>query len=105
MIWLMILGFLALIIFFNYKASHSPEAVAAQASKGERERNLVCPHCQTAGGVTTTMTKKKQGISGGKATGAILTAGVSLLGTGLARKGWVTQLRCSNCGMSWEVTA
>jgi len=35
--------------------------------------------------------KAKQGISGGKATGAILTGGVSLLATGLSRKANLTR--------------
>lgn len=91
--------------FVAYKNSTSPAAVAQRDAKAEREKKIVCAHCQTAGGVTTNMYKKKGGISGGKATGAILTAGVSLLATGLARKGWVTQLSCSNCGMTWEVAA
>lgn len=72
-------------------------------AKAEAEKKIVCPHCQTAGQVTTVMVKKKHGISGGKATGAILTGGVSLLATGLARKGWVTKLHCANCLMDWEV--
>lgn len=39
---------------------------------------MVCPHCQTSGHVMTERVKVKQRISGGKATGAVLTGGFSL---------------------------
>ena len=65
-------------------------------------RNMVCPHCQTKGSVTTKQVKKKSGIHGGKATAAVLTAGFSLLGTGLSRKNKVTEAHCSNCGATWH---
>lgn len=42
-----------------------------------------------------------KGVSGGKATGAILTGGVSLLATGLSRKEAQTQARCGHCTSSW----
>jgi hypothetical protein len=62
---------------------------------------MICPHCQTQGKVSTRQTKMKQGISGGKATGALMTAGISLLATGLSRKQKVTQAKCAACGNSW----
>ena len=80
-----------------------PRYQVEQDAKAAREAKIVCSHCQTAGHVTTRMYQKKGSISGGKATGAILTGGISLVATGLARKGMVTQLSCSNCGMKWEV--
>jgi hypothetical protein len=63
---------------------------------------LVCPHCQTRGRVTTRRTRVKRGVSGGKATGAILTGGWSLLATGLARKESVTQANCAACSSTWQ---
>lgn len=63
---------------------------------------MVCPHCQTRGTVTTQPVKVKRGVSGGKLTGALLTGGLSMLGTGLSRKERVTQASCSNCGASWS---
>jgi hypothetical protein len=51
--------------------------------------------------VYTERTKMKQGISGGKATGAVLTMGVSMLATGLSRKQKVTKATCKNCGSEW----
>lgn len=62
---------------------------------------MVCPHCQTKGSVRTERTKVKQGISGGKATGALLTFGTSMLVTGLSRKQKATRAKCSNCGAEW----
>jgi hypothetical protein len=62
---------------------------------------VICPHCGKAGGVDTELVKMKKGISGAKATAAALTAGISILGTGLSRKEQVTQAKCSNCGIRW----
>lgn len=64
---------------------------------------IVCPHCQRRGNVTVKRTNRKRGISGGKATGALLTGGASMLLTGLARKENVTEMKCSNCGIRWDV--
>jgi hypothetical protein len=65
--------------------------------------HIVCPHCQTKGKVMTEQVKAKKGISGGKATAAVLTAGLSMLATGLSRKETVTRLACTSCGVSWFV--
>ena len=64
---------------------------------------LVCPHCGVAGHVRAKSVKAKQGISGGKATGALLTGGVSILATGLSRKQRVTQCQCGNCGTGYQI--
>lgn len=74
-----------------------------QAMPAKSQPNMVCPHCQTPGQVATKQVKVKTGISGGKATGAVLTGGVSLLATGLSRKAKVTHASCSNCGASWTI--
>jgi hypothetical protein len=65
--------------------------------------NVICPHCQNKGEVYTGQSRQKSGISGGKATGAILTGGLSLLATGLSKKVWVTYAYCKNCEMIWQV--
>jgi hypothetical protein len=65
--------------------------------------HLVCPHCQTAGAVRAKRVTTKQGVSGGKATAAIMTNGLSLVATGLSRKQGATACRCDNCRMSWLV--
>jgi len=62
---------------------------------------LVCPHCQTQGQVRTKAITQKKGVSGGKATAAVLTGGFSMLATGLSRKEKMTQARCSRCGSTW----
>lgn len=92
-----LLGFMK--AFADQKAG-KPQARAA--AKRAQEARIVCPHCQTAGRVTTRPVKLKKGISGGKATGAILTGGVSMLATGLSRKESVTAFACSNCGVNWH---
>ncbi len=48
---------------------------------------LVCPHCRKKGSVRTRGVDRKKGISGGKATGAILTGGLSVMATGLLPQG------------------
>ena len=63
---------------------------------------LVCPHCQSEGTVRTKQVMQKRGISGGKATAAVLTGGVSLLATGLSRKETCTEAHCSRCGSTWR---
>jgi len=72
-----------------------------RAAYGELNPVLICPHCQSKGLVRTQSVKKKTGISGGKATAAILTGGISLLATGLSRKDQMTQARCGNCMSQW----
>lgn len=68
---------------------------------GSRNTALICPHCSVKGQVRTKGITAKKGISGGKATGAILTGGISLLATGLSRKEAQTQARCDNCSSTW----
>ena len=63
--------------------------------------HMICPHCQIKGKVETEQVKVKQGVSGGKATGALLTGGVSLLAVGLSRKQKVTKAKCKNCHNEW----
>lgn len=62
---------------------------------------MVCPHCQTKGQVRTKKVTQKKGISGGKATGAVLTGGISVLATGLSRKEDATQAHCDKCNSTW----
>ena len=71
---------------------------AAQASQ---PKGINCQQCGSVGTVTANEMKKKSGISGGKATAAVLTGGFSILATGLSRKDKVTQMHCSACGVTW----
>lgn len=63
---------------------------------------VVCPHCQEKGHVRQKAVKQKKGISGGKATAAILTGGVSMLATGLSRKEDAIEAHCGNCRSRWN---
>jgi len=74
---------------------------AKKSAKAKKDAKIVCPHCQTTGHVRTKQTTVKKGISGGKATAAILTGGVSILATGLSQCDSMTQATCSNCGSTW----
>ncbi len=55
--------------------------------------------------MTTQRRRVKRGVSGGKATGALITGGLSIFATGLSRKQDVVEARCSNRGMSWQSEA
>lgn len=80
-------------------------AQSVQRGRGRPARDalLVCPHCGTRGLVRSQSVKRKRGISGGKATGAVLTGGVSVLATGLSRKERATRMDCGRCGTTWYV--
>jgi Na+-translocating ferredoxin:NAD+ oxidoreductase RnfG subunit len=90
----------------SYKAEKEARLERQQA----RERNpqyggintaMVCPHCQSIGKIRTKEVKQKKGVSGGKATAAVLTGGLSLLAVGLSRKEGATQAHCDNCHNTW----
>jgi hypothetical protein len=83
------------------KAGGTGKDVNSKTVHAVGDKKIVCPQCQTAGHVTTRRVKAKKGISGGKATGAVLTAGFSILATGLSRKEMVTRAACTNCKSQW----
>lgn len=64
---------------------------------------VICPHCASKGTVTAQRVVRKKGVSGGKATGAVLTGGASMLATGLSRKQTVTEMNCTHCHTTWDV--
>ena len=69
---------------------------------GWRHRpKIICPYCQTQGDVSAKRVEQEAGVSGAKATGAILTGGLSLLFTGLSRKQKVLKHKCLNCKAEW----
>ena len=70
---------------------------------GDLKEKVLCPHCQLSGFVHVQAVARKRGISGGKTIAAILTGGVSMLVTGLARKEDQLQAHCSNCGITWDI--
>jgi uncharacterized paraquat-inducible protein A len=77
------------------------EPARLQRAYGPLNPSLICPHCQAKGMVRTRQEDMKTGISGGKATAAVLTGGFSLLATGLSRTQQVTAARCGECGSAW----
>lgn len=89
----------------NEKMSKMPPAQKAEfqatQAHGPVNRQMICPHCQERGKVHTKKVTQRKGVSGGKATGAILTGGVSLLATGLSRKENATEAFCRNCSSTW----
>lgn len=94
------LGIFILVLVFASKIEKNEELTNQQNSQ-DFDGKLICPHCHTKGTVTTEKIKQKQGIHGGKATAAVLTAGISLFGTGLSKKNKITKAHCSNCGQTW----
>ena len=70
--------------------------------KIKKDNKLRCPHCGKKKQVLTEQVTKKKGISGGKATAAILTGGLSLIATGLSREEEMTEAKCFNCGSVWH---
>jgi len=77
-------------------------AFFSNLTRGTVNPALICPHCQVKGHVHAQRVDRKRGVSGGKATGALLTGGFSLLLTGLSRKESVTQAHCDSCNSTWE---
>ena len=76
--------------------------VLPQGGEKAASRAMICPHCGKRGSVTTRQVKKKKGLSGGKATAAVVTGGFSVLATGLSRKDKVTEARCGRCKNVWH---
>jgi hypothetical protein len=75
----------------------------AIANRPQVNDKLVCPHCATTGQVKASVVSRKQGITGGKATGALMTGGLSMAATGLSRKQIMRHMACGNCGTEWDV--
>ena len=84
-----------------YRAYDSMKKAALESTYGQVNAKIECPQCQHTGAVAVTSVWQKVGVSGGKATGAVLTGGVSLLVTGLSRKEKISQAHCGNCGSDW----
>jgi hypothetical protein len=83
------------------KRAEENRAKVQDLQNGQLNSAMICPHCQSKGTVRTKHVKQKKGISGTKATAAVLTAGVSILATGLSRKEGMTQASCDRCRSTW----
>jgi len=84
------------------KAGDVPEAVQAIAVPVQTGR-ANCQYCNGIGTVVVQQVKRKKGVSPGKIAGAVVTGGISLVGTGVAKKVWMNQLTCTACQMKWYV--
>lgn len=73
------------------------------ANRPTVNENVTCPHCGVRGQVSVQRLSRKKGVSGGKATGALMTGGLSMFATGLSRKEGAQHLVCGNCGIGWDV--
>lgn len=88
--------------------TRTPEDEAArgesirEAQWGRKNAAMICQQCQARGTVRVKSVKRKKGISGGKATAALMTGGLSMLATGLSRKEEWTRAHCENCGNEWD---
>lgn len=80
----------------------SAPAGRSRTSRPSKSAQMVCPPCHTKGRVTTKAVKAKKGVSGGKATAAVITGGWSVFATGLSRKEKLTEARCGHCGATWH---
>lgn len=69
---------------------------AATTLRGAVSPHMICPHWVENGNVHTKPVTKKAGISGGMATGALVTGGIPILATGLSRKESLTAAFCRN---------
>ena len=63
--------------------------------------DVVCPHCRRKGQVRVKELILNKGISVAKAIAAIITAGVSLISTGIMRKEQETHAHCGYCNSVW----
>jgi len=87
----------------DYKLKLSYGTVIPDLSYGTVIPKLICPHCQVGGQVRLKRSEQKKGISRVKATAAVLTAGISLIATGISGKESCTQAHCDNCGSTWII--
>lgn len=90
-------GFISVVLIMVIAVSVRKDLVRQSAATA-----MICPHCQTKGSVSTKSITQKKGVSGGKATAAIMTGGISMLATGLSRKEQATEAHCSRCGATWR---
>lgn len=84
---------------------HTPVALGGQPLVGtdEQRGQIVCQFCGERGCVTARRVARVKRKTATRIAGAVVTMGGSALLTGVSKKGAVTELSCSNCGMSWDV--
>lgn len=85
----------------DHRAPATPAAAPAPRS-ASGSAQIVCQFCQQAGGVTVRSEKRAKRKTATRMGLGVLTLGGSLGATGVSKKGRVTVLSCSNCGMQWD---
>ena len=100
-VFLSVAVFVVAIASSNSNSQNKSPDVEKMEQYGAISPAMICPHCQIKGKIRTKSVTQKKGVSGGKATAALLTGGVSLLATGLSRKEGATQAHCGECGNTW----
>jgi len=90
------------ILIYGFVVAEPYKPGQRPVTKADRDAQIICPHCQTKGRVTTCHVRLKRGVSGGKAVGAMMTGGLSVLAVGLSGKEDATEAKCSNCGSVWH---
>jgi hypothetical protein len=97
---ILVLALVGLLVYLNVAEPASKED-GLKAMHGDVNFQMTCPHCNYKGKIHTRRFAQKKGISGGKATAALFTGGVSMLATGLSRKELATHAYCDNCKNTW----
>lgn len=88
--------------FQRQKEERRIAAERAEAAHGPINPEMVCPHCQVKGKVRAKRVDRKAGVSGTKASAAVLTGGASVIVTGLSQSEEVTEAACDNCQSRWS---
>jgi hypothetical protein len=74
----------------------------ASIAFGPLNPKVICSSCGERGKVRVKRERVKAGLSGGKAAGALLTGGLSLLATGLSRHVTVNKAHCGSCDSFYQ---
>jgi hypothetical protein len=84
---------------------HSPTWLGGQPLVGtaDQRAQIVCQFCQQSGCVTARKVQRVKRKTATRIIGGVATMGGSLALTGVSKKGVVTEMSCSNCGMTWDV--
>lgn len=84
----------------EHRTPATPTQPAAAKKSGPKA--IVCQFCHTAGGVTVRRERRAKRKTATRIGFGVLTLGGSIPATGVSKKGTVTVLSCSNCGMAWD---
>lgn len=100
-VFLIIAIILSMCLLVPFFFSQSAKDTRTELNRRSGDQHILCPNCNTRGSVQTEIIDQKKGISGGKATAAVLTGGISVIATGLSRKERCTKAYCTKCKSTW----